>query len=62
MKDNRVIALLAFIAIIIILIPAGYAQSSPSPQTSQATIVTNADEVTVDLVVRDKHNQTAGPR
>jgi VWFA-related protein len=57
MKDNRVIALLAFIAIIIILIPAGYAQNSPSPQTSQATIVTNADEVTVDLVVRDKHNE-----
>ena len=44
---------------LVLLVPQGYAQTAtaPAPQTDKTTIVTNANEVTVDLVVHNKKNE-----
>ena len=49
------IALLTFA----LLVPRGYAQTAtaPAPQSDKTTIVSNANEVTVDLVVHNKKNE-----
>jgi len=58
MHRSGMVALLA----LILLVASGYAQTTP-PQTSPATkgesptIVTNVDEVTLDLVVHNKKNK-----
>src|SRR5258708_6126270 len=46
-------ALLAFI----LLVPHGFAQTAPAQKSESPTIVSNADEVTLDLVVHDKKNK-----
>lgn len=48
---------LAALLILVLLVSAGYAQATPAPQEDKTTIVTNADEVTVDLVVHNKKNE-----
>ena len=50
-KYRMVAVVLAF------FIPQGYTQTTPAPQTDKTTIVTNANEVTVDLVVHNKKNE-----
>ncbi len=50
-KYRLVAVVLAF------FIPQGYAQTTPTPQSDKTTIVTNANEVTVDLVVHNKKNE-----
>ncbi len=61
MDAKKLVALFAFS----LLLPRGYSQTTPlnssGPPSAQKsenpTIVTNADEVTLDLVVRDKKNK-----
>ena len=40
-----------------LLLPWVYAQTAPAPQSASPTIVSNADEVTVDMVVHDNKNK-----
>ena len=44
---------------LVLLVPQGYAQTptAPTPQNDKTTIVSNANEVTVDLVVHNKKNE-----
>ena len=44
---------------LMLLVPRGYAQTAtvPAPQTDKTTIVSNANEVTVDLIVHNKKNE-----
>jgi VWFA-related protein len=53
MNEYRVVALLA----VVLLVPRGYAQTTPVQRSESPTIVTNADEVTLDLVVHNKKNE-----
>ena len=61
MYTKKLFALLAFA----LLFPRSYAQTAPTPssdappaqQTDRTTIISNADEVTLDLVVHDKKNK-----
>src|SRR6202035_162009 len=42
---------------LVLSVPCGHAQTpAPAPQNDKTTIVTNANEVTVDLVVHNKKN------
>ena len=42
---------------LVLLVPQGYSQTVPAPQSDKTTIVSNANEVTVDLVVHNKKNE-----
>ena len=61
MNPKKLVALLA----LTFFVPLGYAQTTPTSgsntppaqQPDKTTIITNADEVTVDLVVHDKKNK-----
>ncbi|MGP0016978.1 MAG: VWA domain-containing protein, partial [Candidatus Sulfotelmatobacter sp.] len=60
MYTKRLFALLVFL----LLLPRFYGQTTPAPsvtppaqQTDKTTIVSNADEVTLDLVVHDNRNK-----
>jgi VWFA-related protein len=53
MNKYRMIAILAFV----LPVPQGYSQTVPAPQSDKTTIVSNANEVTVDLVVHNKKNE-----
>ncbi len=53
MNKYRTIAILAFV----LPVPQGYSQTVPAPQSDKTTIVSNANEVTVDLVVHNKKNE-----
>src|SRR5580658_4869172 len=53
MDMRKLISLFAFM----LLFPQAYAQTTPAPQNQSPTIVTNADEVTLDLVVHEKGNK-----
>jgi len=53
MSQYRIVAL-----ILVLLIPLGYSQTIPPQKTENPTIVTNADEVTIDLVVHNKKNES----
>jgi VWFA-related protein len=50
-KYRMVAVVLAF------LVPQGFTQTTPAPQSDKTTIVTSANEVTVDLVVHNKKNE-----
>jgi hypothetical protein len=53
MDMRKLISLFAFM----LFFPQAYAQTTPAPQNQSPTIVTNADEVTLDLVVHEKGNK-----
>jgi VWFA-related protein len=53
MKMSGMVALF----VLVLLVPRGYAQTPLAPATDRPTIVSNADEVTLDLMVRDKKNK-----
>ncbi len=53
MDKTGMVALLA----LILLIPRSYAQTTPATKGESPTIVSNVDEITLDLVVRNKKNK-----
>jgi len=40
---------------LVLLVPCGYAQAAPPQSSEKSTIVSNVDEVTLDLVVRERN-------
>jgi VWFA-related protein len=52
MEMRRFVAVLA----IILLVPLAHPQTTPSTTSQNPSIITNVDEVTLDLVVRNKRN------
>jgi VWFA-related protein len=52
MNKYRIVAL-----VLVFLAPRGYTQTAPAPQSDKTTIVTTANEVTIDLVVHNKKNE-----
>lgn len=57
MKKCRIVFLLALIVFAQFLVPQLYAQTPPAQTSPSPTIITTVDEVTLDLVVRDKRNK-----
>ena len=56
MNPTRRLSVVALLAVIL-LVPWAYGQTTPGPTSEVPTIITNAQEVSLDLVVRDKKDK-----